>query len=91
MIQQTSLEAYKGLVKSGKINRRQVEVLDVLTGHPFPLTNHEISFLSGLPINCITPRVKELREKGYVTEAYKKADPISGRKAIAWKLNHAKF
>jgi hypothetical protein len=48
MLQQTSREAYQELVKSGKINRRQVQVFDVLNEHP--LTNHEIAFISGLPI-----------------------------------------
>lgn len=86
MLQQTSIEAYEGLVESGKINKRQEQVLNVLSEHPFPITNQEISVLSGLPINCVTPRVKELREKGYVVEAYKKVDPASGRRAIAWRI-----
>lgn len=86
MYQQTSKEAYEELVKTGKINKRQGQVLNVLNEHPFPMTNQEISYLSGMPINCVTPRVKELREKGYVVEAYKKVDPASGRRAIAWRI-----
>jgi DNA-binding IclR family transcriptional regulator len=86
MIQQTSVEAYEGLVVSGKVNKRQVQVLDILNEHPFPMTSQEISVMSGLPINCVTPRVKELREKGYVVQAFKKADSITGRRAIAWKV-----
>lgn len=36
MLQQTSIEAYEGLVESGKINKRQEQVLNVLSEHPFP-------------------------------------------------------
>lgn len=83
MLQQTSLLAYEELVKTGKINKRQAQILKAMIDHPFPVTNAEIVHLTGLPINCVTPRVKELREKGVVQKAYVKKD---GRPAIAWRV-----
>lgn len=83
MLQQTSLLAYEELVKTGKIGKRQAQVLKAMIDHPFPVTNLEISHLTGLPINSVTPRVKELMEKGLVQKAYIKKD---GRPAIAWKV-----
>lgn len=49
------------------------------------LNNRQISELSGLPINCITPRVKELRESGLIIESKKDYDPYTQRLTIFWK------
>lgn len=84
MYQQTSRAAYEELVKTGQIGKRQAQVLSTILEHPFPLTNAEISVLTNLPINCVTPRVKELREKGYVQAAFVKKQ--NGRNALAWKI-----
>lgn len=83
MLQNTFFLVYEDLVKTGKINKRQAQVMKAIFNHPFPVTNAEIVHLTGLPINCVTPRVKELRGKGFVKEAYVKKD---GRPAIAWKI-----
>ena len=83
MVQQTSFLVFEGLIKTGKINKRQAQVMGALFNHPFPVTNMEIVHLTGLPINCVTPRVKELRGKGLVKKAYVKKE---GRPAIAWKI-----
>ena len=48
-------------------------------------TNRELSELLRLPINCITPRVKELREKGHVIEAGSKFDNVTQRNVTVFK------
>jgi len=86
MFQLTSKEAYEEMIRTNKIGKRQEQICRVLSEFPFPMTNLEISHFSGLPINSVTPRVKELREKGVIAEAFRKVDPATGRRAIAWKL-----
>jgi len=83
MLQNTFFISYEDLIKTGKINKQQAQVMKALINHPFPVTNLEIAHLTGLPINCVTPRVKELRGKGLVKKAYVKKE---GRQAIAWRV-----
>ena len=83
MYQQTSFLAYQELITTGQINRKQGQILKAMIEHPFPLTNLEISKITNLPINSITGRVKELRDKGLVQKAYIKKEP---RASIAWKV-----
>lgn len=59
----TSLEAFDHLRETGKLTTRQQQVLAVIApGRDYSL--QEISLLCGLPINCVSGRVKELREAG---------------------------
>lgn len=83
MIQQTSLLAYRSLDKS-KINERQKQVLHALE-EIAPANNRQIAMQADLPINVVTPRMGELASKGLVVEAYKDADPLTGRTSIFWK------
>lgn len=39
-----------------------------------------------LPINSITPRTLELREKGMVEEGIHQTDPKTHRKTIYWRI-----
>jgi len=89
MLQQTSIDAYNHMVETGKINTRQKQILDILKDSHCPLTNADISFQTHLPINCVTPRVKELRTNGYVVQAGKTIDPVTGRRANTWKVKDA--
>lgn len=77
-VQDTSLEAYYMYEKIGKM---QSKVLDVIINYG-PVTNKEIANIMNKPINTITPRVKELREKGLVYRRGHKV--VEGRRSITW-------
>lgn len=81
VFQQTSLIAFnhvKGF--RGKRHRQICEALAIFGD----MCNAEISQITGLPINCITPRVKELRESGFVKS--KGIDMWNGRQVMIWGL-----
>jgi hypothetical protein len=82
-MQQTSLQAYDEI--KPELGKRQREVYMWLREHG-PATNTMISQGMNLPINCITPRVVELREKKKVGVAYIQQDMITGRRAIFWQI-----
>ena len=86
-MQPTSLEAYAEVKRSLNSKQRIVlNVLDNLTYNGGSQTNTEIAQHIGVPINTITTRVLELREKGLVTEHVKRFCRITGHKAIAWRV-----
>lgn len=80
MIQQTSKQAYDKIIS--ELGNRQYEVFTLLREIE-PVCNKEISKKLNMPINEITPRIKELRYKGVVEEAYKAE--YEGRKVIFWQ------
>ena len=82
MIQQTSLMAYDGV--KPRIGNRQGQILECLREHG-PMTNKMISRKMGLPINCVTPRVLELRKLGLVVE-YWNALMRGGRREMLWEV-----
>ena len=89
-VTQTSLFAYQEV--QPKIGNRHQQILgclahiSTLTLRTICLNNGQISELTKLPINCVTPRVNELVKSGLI-EQYKKAkDPETRRLAIFWKL-----
>lgn len=84
MIQSTSQEAYDSIVET--LGDRQMQVFNVLKRIE-PACNRVIAVAADLPINEITPRISELRYKGVVEQAYK-ANDITGRKVIYWKIIH---
>ena len=79
--QDTSYESYQYALKT--MSKRQHEVLRVLRNLD-RATNHEISERTGWAINTVTPRIKELRNKGLVHPAGTKID-VTGRRAIVWE------
>ena len=73
MIQQTSLEAFEtAKVSKGK---RYMQICEALAIHGH-LSNKEISDLTGLAINQVTPRVLELRQKGIIKDMGMKENEI---------------
>jgi len=84
MTQATSVLAWRSEVKP-TLGTRQQSVLDALRGD---MTNSEIALKLGVPINTITPRIFELREKGLVVEFTKRKCRVTGRTAISWKHNN---
>jgi DNA-binding MarR family transcriptional regulator len=80
MIQETSLEAF-GKVKIGQAQQSVLTVIKMFDGR----TNAELGKYLDWPINRITPRVKELREKGLVVDAGVRVCLITGSMSHAWK------
>lgn len=82
-MQQTSLLAYQEVKKD--LGARQLEVLNCLKvlGEA---TNAMISQFLRLPINCITPRVYELRKLSKVQACKRGLCPITNHQAIYWRL-----
>lgn len=84
VVQSTSLEAYQYAQKT--LSARQEQVYQVIKKYG-PITNNEISQLLRLPINSITPRCLELRNKSLVTKSGTKID-VTGRPAITWQTSY---
>ena len=83
MIQPTSLEAYKILTPS--LGERQQQVYITITQHP-GVSNLDLCRILKLPINSITPRVKELRDKGLVILSGYKKDHITQKRMMCWSV-----
>lgn len=84
MIQQTSLNAYQDLVRSEDIGLKQKVVLLCLMNDG-PANNRVISVRCRMPINTVTPRVKELRDIGLVRARESSVDSVTRRSAIVWE------
>jgi DNA-binding MarR family transcriptional regulator len=85
-VQETSLFAYMTEIKPS-LGDRQRLVLDEIRKHKH-ITNSELSRALHLPINSITGRCKELRDKGYVEEWGKRTCEVTKRVVIAWRAKY---
>ena len=83
MIQETSINAYKGI--QSELGERQKQVVNALQTLKVA-NNREIAQFLKLPINSITPRTLELREKKLITVSRVDKDTITGRQSIFWEL-----
>lgn len=82
MMQQTSLYAYEEL--RPELAKKQAIVYAAISLLR-SACNQEISRFLNIPINCVTPRVHELRKIGLVKEDQIVVSP-SGRSATAWRV-----
>ena len=80
----TSLEAFNEIVP--ELGSRQLEVYKTIKKLGY-CSNAMISKYLGLPINSITPRCKELREKELVKFSHTTTCPITRHRAMFWTLN----
>ena len=80
--QPTSMEAWSALQDS--LGDKQKYVYDALRilGEA---SNKELSAALTWPINCVTPRVLELRRLGLIDFARVQTDNATGRSEIVWK------
>jgi len=81
-VQETSREAYYSVVDTAlpeTENRVLAALQDVGA-----MCNRDIALLIDQPINCVTPAVFRLRERGLVTERYRDKHPESQRRVIYW-------
>lgn len=83
-IQETSLRVYRDEVEP-TLGKRQKIVYEAFKQKE-EWTNSELSSFLGIPINAITPRVFELRQKGLVQEAKRRPCKVTGRTCIAWEI-----
>lgn len=84
MVRDTSLSAYKEI--TADLCDKQRDVISAAASFERPVCNAELATKLNWPINCITPRVKELRDRGVLIEAGKKPGPPAGRKVHYWRL-----
>ena len=85
-IQDTSRSAYY-IDVIPTLNERHRAVMQMfLEGQTY--TNTELANALDWPINTVTPRVFELRAKGYLIEVEKRPCNITRRVAIVWGLNY---
>lgn len=83
MYQITSSVAYKSIYDF--LGASQRLVLDAIYELK-ECNNQEIARHLNWEINRVTPRVHELRDKGYVEEIRKSRDKITGRLCIFWGI-----
>ncbi len=82
-VQQTSIDSFRSLQNLGA---RQKAILDIIASKKNGITNLEISHISHIPINQVTPRTNELVKMGLVTKHQNRKCMVSGRTAICWKV-----
>lgn len=80
-VQQTSAVAYASLEDLGE---RQAAVRNAISTLG-AACNQKIADYLGVPVNQVTGRVFELRDKGLVREAYKAVWLPTGRNVIWWE------
>lgn len=82
MLQQTSLEVYNEIVMTKRLNQMQQTVYDCIQIHP-GIPDRKISELTGLRINCVTPRRNELLKKGLIQKGL--VILLYGHKHMTWE------
>lgn len=80
MIQQTSIEAYREI----NLSRNQEIVYDIFQDNE-PYSNHDVARCLSWEINCVTPRVLELRNMGLLVHSGYKKDFITNKRVMTWK------
>ena len=83
MYQPTSGAAYASIQRT--LGPRQEEILRVFRSSG-AWSNRQISQITGLPINRVTPRVLELRQMGKLVHAGYTTDALSGIIVKTWKV-----
>ena len=79
-VQQTSIDAFEEI--KPELGERQLSVYNALNGE---MNNSMIARTLNIPINTVTPRVKELRNMGLVIESKRDECPITHRTTIFWR------
>jgi len=87
VIRKTSRIAYKQIQEQGLLSQRRFEVYEALFYHG-PLTANEAREHIGghVPLNSVSPRMAELKDRGVVVEVGEKICSVTGKKAILWDV-----
>ena len=83
MIRQTSMQAYIEIRHDGTLAEQQQMVHSCIVQFQ-PITNLEICEQTGININAVTGRCRELVKMKRVEQLDKTISPITGRKSIRW-------
>ena len=84
-MQETSLNAYQEIYKSGKLGKQSESILHLLK-HGRDYSLQEISRLSGYPINVISGRVNDLKKMRLLIHSLKRKCSITGKTINPVKL-----
>lgn len=89
MIRETSRTAYHSL----DLTKSQQVLMRWFHSQPngAEFNRRQISQLSGIPINCVTPRVVELLAKGFLEEGEPQLDSVTGKKAHTVRVRPAQL
>jgi hypothetical protein len=93
-MRETSLEAYREVHPKLPESRRAIYAcIKMHSSHnringawAKGATNAEISFLTGKPVNTVTPRTNELVKGGYVGKVVVRKCRVTGFNAVAWAV-----
>jgi len=89
MIRDTSLASWSEF-DDDKLSDRQLDVIDAIIKAGRPVCNYELAGRLAWPINCVTPRVNELVNRGVLVDAGKRPGPPAGRDVHFWRLKNKK-
>ncbi len=81
-VSDTSRRAYEEFRKG--LGSRQLKVLEMIEQYPAGITNNELAHELHWPINCVTPRVFELRSAGLVALVDQRPDRWTKKKSCVW-------
>ena len=70
------------------LSASRIRVYDVIKESKDGLTNSEIGYILGIPINRITGRVFELRELSLIKDGGTRSCNITHKQCHYWKDNH---
>ncbi len=85
----TSIHAYHQVALAGDLGRRQREILAVMAPYPADYSLQELVKLTGLPVNVVSGRVNELREKlSKVERGPARACKVTGKTIRPHRLPH---
>ncbi|MEN7529261.1 hypothetical protein [Cupriavidus sp. DL-D2] len=76
----TSIRTYRDIKKDGTVSTRQRQIMAVIEPYPADYSLQELCELTGLPVNIVSGRVHELREKlGELQHGPSRTCRITGR------------
>lgn len=89
MIRETSRNAYHSI----DLTRSQEVLMRWFHSQPngAEFNRRQISQLSGIPINCVTPRTLELIAKGFLEEGEPRQDAVTGKRAHTVRIRPAQL
>ena len=86
-MQDTSLEAYDTLTRSGtKLTQKQRIIRLFLKNPHRDFTNNEISKYTGITINAVSGRVNDLRKDCELTYSVERPCSVTGVNVNAWRI-----
>ena len=85
-VRDTSIATYQDIQTD--LPKKEQAVINAMRRIDRPVCNAELAVILDWPINCVTPRVKSLRDKHRIVDAGKKKGPPAGRIVHFWRFCH---